>query len=1648
MFIIQVLEIPRFGRWKVATFSRLNRKSPVQKTKGHRMGFAPVHPQSLPFRGVLNRIFPDSESLGPRVSGELSALARERNPEMFFEQLLACGQRLSAAGDSAAAARIYETLSAFDASLPASPSPSIRTRAQEALLALRGQASFGRHAETLVGHFLATATDYRTILPMMAGTAVFQVTRAAAWRSLLNAPRAWWSSGFGARAVSALLGTALEIPTFTLLGRGLRQAAGEPSGDFVRELAEASLTLGALKFAGWASGSLASPLQGKPLARSFVQQAGSFAGMVGAHQLSSHLGLRPDSANGNLIADTLASLLALQVGARLGQSVAGASWAQWQMETSVRAASQGPNRPTFSFPLTPAMEGTASANKILSTRLGTPRPPVFLAVGNGESGGGGRLTPLEEATKLLNLENNTLQTRRENAKDLQAAFEKLGPDDRRTLAEKVAAQIGRPYHEEQSLINMALLVDLMPGLPAAERLPLALKMTANLKANGNYNQSRVTDALGNASKLLDPEDRFTLALAVESGLDHKEFSVRCAARWALNRLTTHLDAAQNLKLAERLRARMENADPAARRIAADALGSVISELEAQRRKEFMRPLEAALNDEDYLVRRSAVEGIKDALRHLPEAERLDPVLAVVTRLAGHHEKEWEFLSQKIVDTFSRLSIGDRRRLADLLQENTGIGDWHARRQAIHLLQPLLPLLPGESARVAALANKIDDEHEFVRAAAVTAMGPLNKLLPADQRLANALRVEAKGAEDFKYLKYAADSALQYMISSFTERDRLGFIERMGERLKHENAELRDIAVKLTTITARDLKPRNLLPPVLLLEAVGEDPDKKVAESARGALKELIPLLNASRRIKMLEKVLEREGLAGVSLGLLPALFNRIPSAALLAHARATQNAGLAQVAAYHEAGLPLLPQVWEAYLDAEDPAGFLRIVSGRIQQHRRGERIPLHHEWERALAYGGLDGPEQLSFAEFSQGLDATMPPPPFLNRAFEALIPERLSVHRLVDKGKIREALLPIADVKNGGNFDNYLWKLTRQTPPSLLPFQPGLKHLYEKIKLSYPAELPAEAIKLIRELWPQRETPAVQELIVRLVVLIAWHRDAAASLKPKIELMTGKRIPSESLRDVVLATEEFFQDTVGDVLRDENLDAKLLPWLVRTREHLATERERMRGTAGHAKLVEFLPSSTQADKYFGYVAEDCTKGKTDAIARKDFQIYRMVAEGRLVGVAYVQKIKTGWFKKSLVVALQPRSFWEVDQDFLLQTMEANFARLAKAEGYDKVLMMNDGNQQSNRQDMLAAIAGRGYPEFSLRKGIFGAVFHGKHFLILWERGKPLPEEPTYVPPPPLLAPAEPGELLSEEEDADALPETLPPPPAVEAIDVLPETSEVLDTRPVQVQLATRGENEASWESFQRLLYRMQAEANNRLSVRQRRKIQRAMEGRFMEEMRRAFEEAGVPAVGIGFPDSGRGRGGASNLPVRVPPAPLVRYGMLARPPKMELVAPGTLILKFKSLEAILSDPAVTRTDKGWFEPSLRGKLRTVTAGEVVGGERPGEYALARGDEVSPQELFDFYNVVFHQGFQFKAYLRLLQNRGADIQELAPQVEAMSLKLDEALQHLLAQRFSECLAALQEVDTHVTRFQEIMIRIAKSVGLEIHPVTGMLIPR
>jgi len=326
----------------------------------------------------------------PAYAREWRQLGLETDPALFFQGALGLADRLREGGELASAAELYAAIAALDSQPPPGPIAEAVSRARSRLEALQGQGAFGARFEVLAGRFVRDATDYRMIVPMIAGSVVFQSVRAASLGRLLSgASAAWHRRGFGARLSAGLLGYAAEVPVFALSSRGLRDLGGETvswdGGSVAKDLAGAAITLAALKGSGYLaqralSGSPSLSGRMQTFQHAALPQVAMFLGLMAAHRVEAEVGLRPHVDGATAVTDTLASMFSLGVGSRLGHRVLGERFARLQRALNLRAAGAVPtlNRLESLRPL--AMAGGVSRPTVAVPNLDPgPRSPVYLA---------------------------------------------------------------------------------------------------------------------------------------------------------------------------------------------------------------------------------------------------------------------------------------------------------------------------------------------------------------------------------------------------------------------------------------------------------------------------------------------------------------------------------------------------------------------------------------------------------------------------------------------------------------------------------------------------------------------------------------------------------------------------------------------------------------------------------------------------------------------------------------------------------------------------------------------------------------------------------------------------------------------------------------------------------------------------------------------------------------------------------------------------------------------------------------------------------------------------------------------------------------------------------------------------------------------
>lgn len=276
---------------------------------------------SSPFRDILEPLSKQLTGLSEAEADELRSLGEEGDADIFWTDLIRLGSKLEARDKLGAALPIF--------GLAAASAPEeFQRKAQIRLDAIEGRGAIGGRVEFHLRRFARDAFSPEMILPMMAGSAVYGLSKGLALGRFAGATNPlWWMRGAAGRFSAASLGYVAEVPAFVIASRAMR--IHSPSGNdvgFGQELAGAALTLGLLKTTGALAQSGLQRYwgpQASPGLRFAAEQASMFVGLASAHALEEGFGVRPHSEGATALTDILSSMVSLGIGSKLGQRLLG-----------------------------------------------------------------------------------------------------------------------------------------------------------------------------------------------------------------------------------------------------------------------------------------------------------------------------------------------------------------------------------------------------------------------------------------------------------------------------------------------------------------------------------------------------------------------------------------------------------------------------------------------------------------------------------------------------------------------------------------------------------------------------------------------------------------------------------------------------------------------------------------------------------------------------------------------------------------------------------------------------------------------------------------------------------------------------------------------------------------------------------------------------------------------------------------------------------------------------------------------------------------------------------------------------------------------------------------------------------------------------
>lgn len=337
----------------------------------------------------------------------LQELGKESDPQLQGQGLLAAALRLRAEGRDLAAQEILVSLAGAEGP------EGLRRKASAELSAYQGGA-FGVRSEFLLSRFCQGATDWRVIVPMLGAGLVGRLAGGATLGRLSGLAAEgrlpWYAHGIGARLTAGGAAYLAEVPAFAVFSRALTPgAAGTPFSD---DLARSAISLGALKLFGAAGNGFARRLapagRAPGLSPFLLSQSTALLGLMSAHALEARLGLRPHADGGALFLDSLAALIGLGVGLRLGHKVLGERYAELHRQLEVRSRSL-PRPPLPNLPAVspgPAFSASLAGGGLAAgPRLANLRPWLMMNSNSNDGGSGApkgdSLAPVEAPNVIV-----------------------------------------------------------------------------------------------------------------------------------------------------------------------------------------------------------------------------------------------------------------------------------------------------------------------------------------------------------------------------------------------------------------------------------------------------------------------------------------------------------------------------------------------------------------------------------------------------------------------------------------------------------------------------------------------------------------------------------------------------------------------------------------------------------------------------------------------------------------------------------------------------------------------------------------------------------------------------------------------------------------------------------------------------------------------------------------------------------------------------------------------------------------------------------------------------------------------------------------------------------------------------------------------
>lgn len=359
---------------------------------------------------------------------------------------------------------------------------------------------------------------------------------------------------------------------------------------------------------------------------------------------------------------------------------------------------------------------------------------------------------------------------------------------------------------------------------------------------------------------------------------------------------------------------------------------------------------------------------------------------------------------------------------------------------------------------------------------------------------------------------------------------------------------------------------------------------------------------------------------------------------------------------------------------------------------------------------------------------------PPYWTEGFRFTLPVQASAHEKINKGKLGEWISEMASAADPTKIRQTLIDLIRKPPKALrasieawfASYRPQKGNYLETDLIRMLTRKTDDLAVLLGEIIPilksadtrgdARVGQAVSQFLFAMAFHSPRHRQARLAFLEASRTLGQKSVAGSDLLAALHAVRALLGDPVNEAAASMGL--KVPSTWTKMRESLDDEAARASVTTQANVEVEIVPTKCRTDRFFGYVGEDCTKADASRLGKPNFQLARMIVNGRLDGMVYMQRnYFEGTMDWVLTIEPAPRERLKVDHNALLSGIERGFVDTAKKLGnYRYVVLSAAELEQGNRVDMHAAIRRRQYPKITINRR--SSSFYGsEESYVLFDR-------------------------------------------------------------------------------------------------------------------------------------------------------------------------------------------------------------------------------------------------------------------------------------------------------------------------------------------